>query len=442
MPKLQSALTNYDRDRGNPAPFPVVNMYLEESDTEGMVLQSRPGLADREVTFGDGAVQKMYRRPDTGVYVTVSDGDVYEGANNRGAVTGTGPVSIAGQSGFEFIASGTGLQLLQGGALATVDFFGGDAVKVVSGGGRVIVLSKGTGQFFWTEPFSTSLNALNFATAESSGDDLLDGLFIDDILLLFGSQTVEFWPNIGDDDLPFRPLEAQVLERGIKATGCATAAGNTFAWITDRDQLCLRDENSVISNPGIEEDIAASTSASLFNFFIEGTEFLCVRLDAKSHVYNMRNGAWSEFRTNEQTNWIASCYERGVFGSGIDGKTLEWTDTPTDLTAPIERRFAAGLPLDGGGVVVQNIRVRCNPGQAQSLSDAPELELRASRNAGQTWGDWRRRSLGVQGEYRSLMQWAGLGMFSQPGALFEFRLTDGVPLRVSNVTMNEPFGGR
>ena len=442
MPKLQSALSNYDRDRGDPARFPVVNMYLEESDTEGLILQSRPGLADREVTFGDGPVQKMFRRSDTGVFVTVSDGEVYEGTTNRGALTGTGPVSIAGQSGFEFIASGTGLQLLQSGALTSPTWVGGDAVKVLSGGGRIIALSKGTGQFFWTEPFTTTFNALNFATAESSGDNLLDALFLDDILILFGTETVEFWPNIGDDDLPFRPLEAQVLERGIKATGCATALGNTFAWVTDRDQVCLRDENSVISNPGIEEDIAASGSVSLFNFFIEGTEFLCLRLDAITHVRNMRTGTWSEFRTKEQTNWIAACYERGVFGSGIDGKTLELTDTPSDLGAPIERLFAAGLPLDGGGVVMHNIRVRCNPGQAQSLTDAPELELRASRDAGQTWGAWRRRSLGVQGQYRNLMQWAGLGMFSQPGALFQFRLTDGVPLRVSNVTFNEPFGGR
>jgi hypothetical protein len=48
----------------------------------------------------------------------------------------------------------------------------------------------------------------------------------------------------------------------------------------------------------------------------------------------------------------------------------------------------------------------------------------------------------VEGGYRTVPEWRALGMFDFPGALFEFRVTDPVPFRVSAVKVNDPAGGR
>jgi hypothetical protein len=111
----------------------------------------------------------------------------------------------------------------------------------------------------------------------------------------------------------------------------------------------------------------------------------------------------------------------------------------------MERRWVGGFPINGEPVGVSNLRIRCNPGQTDFLEGDyanPTIEVRLSRDAGQTWGLWKQTSLGRQGEYSKRIEWRALGLASYPGFLAEFRLTDPVPLRVSGVFINEPSGGR
>ena len=134
-----------------------------------------------------------------------------------------------------------------------------------------------------------------------------------------------------------------------------------------------------------------------------------------------------------------------MFGSAYDGKTLAWSDGYEELGGVLERRFRAGLPINGGGIEIANVRLRTNPGQTPFLSGdyAPgTVEMRVSRDAGQTFGNWRGVSLGGQGNYRTRVEWRAVGLASYPGFLAEFRVTDPVPFRLSGVFANEPTGGR
>ena len=448
MPSLQFGLSSYERAEGDLPGLPVVNMYAEQTGSEGTVLQSRPGLSDRSADMGAGPIKALYKRDGvvSGALLGVSAGSLYETTTVKGTVTGTGPVSIAGNETGVLVCAGDDLHSYDGTTFATVtlpDSF--DAIKVLEGASRFIVIRKDSGKFYFTPALLQTFDALDFATAESEADQLLDALFIDDILILFGKETVEFWPNTTDANLPFQALEGRVMERGIKATGCASPLGNAFAWVTDIGTVCLQDENNIISNAGLEARINASTNVSLWRFYIDGAEFLALRLDSETQVYNARTGTWSEFASDGQTNWIPQCHAGDVFGGSVDGKTLEWGSDQQDLAGVLERRFRAGLPLNGGGVSINNLRLRTNPGQTQFLSGnytTPSVEMRQSRDAGQTWGNWSSASLGSQGSYRTQVQWRALGLASQPGFMAEFRVTDPVPFRVSDVLANEPWGGR
>lgn len=449
MPALQFGQSSYERAEGDLPGLPVVNMYLEETASEGRVLQSRRGLDDRAASMGAGPVAALFKRDGvvSGSLFGVSAGALYQGTTSRGSVTGSGPASIDGNEAGVMACAGADLHTYDGTTFATVTLPDGaafDAIKVLTGAGRFIVLRAGTGRFYFTPPLLRTFDALDFATAETKADQLLDALFIDDILILFGKETVEFWPNTTDNNLPFQALEGRVLERGIRATGCATAIGSGFAWITDQNTICIQDENNIISNPGIQERLAASATASLFNFFIDGTEFLACRMATETQVYNLRTGAWSEFASDGKTNWLATCHAAGVFGAS-DGKTLAFGTDYTELGGVLERRFRAGLPINGGGIDIFNVRLRGNPGQTEFLTGDyadPIIEMRVSRDAGQTWGFWKPAQLGLAGEYRKRVEWRALGLASAPGFMVEFRLSDPVPLRVSGVFVNEPFGGR
>lgn len=448
MPPLSYGQSDYTRTEGNLPSLPVRNMYLEQTLSEGPVLQSRPGLDDRSASMGSGPVRALFKRDGviSGALLGVSGDTLYRDTASVGAIAGSGPVSIAGNETGVMIAAGGGLHLYNGTTLSSVSFpDGASVVKVIEGASRFIAIRANSGRFYFTPPLGQTFSALDFATAESESDQLLDALFIDDAIVFFGRETVEFWPNTGDNNTPFVPLQGRVYERGIKATGCATPFGTSFAWVTDQNTVCISDENNIVSHPGIEADIAASVSVSAFNFFLEGMEFLAVRTDSKTYCYGLRTAAWSDFDTALRGNWEAGCFAGGVFGSAYDGKTLAWGTDYTELGGVLERSFRAGLPINGGGVDIVNVRLRTNPGQTDFLTGeyAPAtVEMRVSRDAGQTWGGWRAVSLGAQGEYRKRVEWRHLGLASQPGFFAEFRVSDPVPWRVSGVFANEPWGGR
>lgn len=450
MPAMQFGLSSYERARGDLPGLPVVNMFAEEAPTEegGVVLQSRPGLEDRDADMGAGPVKALFKRSGvlSGDLIGVSGSNIYRVTTSLGSLAGSGAVSIAGNEIGVMVTAGSTVRYYNGSALADVSFPDSASVsKVLTGAGRFIALKAASGQFYWTNALEATFDPLDFATAESAPDLLLDALFVDDTLLLFGAETVEFWPNTGDDALPFQPLQGRVIEKGVKATGCATTIGPTFAWVTNENQVCLQDENTILSNPGLEEKIEASTAVSLWTFLIGGVEFLALRLDTETHVWSMRSKAWAKFESYSETNWVPRCFAGGVFGSALDGATLQWGDDYTDLGGVLTRLFRAGFPLNGGGVPVNNISLRSNVGQTPYLTGDylnPTVEMRLSRDAGQTWGEGRPQSLGQQGEYRRKVQWKACGIASQPGLLAEFRVTDPVPFRASAVLVNEPYGGR
>lgn len=446
--RLAFGTSAFERARGDLPDLPVINLFAEAAPTEqtGLVLQSRPGLSDRSADMGTGPVDALFKGDgvlDSGLY-GVSGVGLYNGTTLVGALDGIGPFSLAGYEDNLFVTGGGSLWGYDGTTLASAAFPDNASVrKVVVGGSRAICIRADTEKFYWSDVLSTTIDALSFATAENQPDRLRDMLFMDDILILFGAETVEFWPNTGDADLPFQPLEGRVFERGVKATGCATKFGSTFAWVTDTNQVCLSDPETIISQPGLEALIEASATARLWTFNIEGADFLALRIDAGTWVFNARAKMWSQFASYGQANWIPQCFAGGVFGSSLDGKTLEWGSAHLDLGGQLERRFRAGLGITAGQVVASNIILRTNPGNTPYLTgdyDEPVVEMRASRNAGRTWGNWRPVSLGAQGAYRQRVQWTACGMFGQPGMLVEFRTTDPVPLRISDVVANEPMG--
>lgn len=448
MPRMQYGLSAFKRAKGDLPELPVINMYAEAAPTEeaGVVLQSREGFLDRGSDMGAGPVQALFKGDgvlDSSLY-GVSGATLYREAVSIGALDGPGPFSMAGYENYLFSCGGESIWTYDGVTLAALSFpDGANVVKVLVGASRLVALRSDTEKVYWSDPLASTVTALNFASAENQPDRLRDMLFIDDLLVLFGAETVEIWANTPDATLPFQPIEGRVMERGIKNTGAAAKFGSSFAWVTQNNEICVGDQDQVISNPGLEAEIAQSSRAYLFTFQIGGTDFLGVRLESGTWVVNKRSGTFSNFQTYGGATWTPSCFAGDVFGSATDGTTYALSGY-IDEGGVLERRFRAGFPLNGGAVTINNIMLRCNVGGTDYLTGDyadPDVELRLSRDGGKTWGEWRSASLGAQGNYRQKVMWPGLGMASYPGLLAEFRVTAPIDFRVSDVLFNEPFGG-
>lgn len=450
MPSIPFATSAYERARGDLPSLPVVNFFIEQSPTEknGVILQSRPGLEDRNQTLGAGPVRGMLRRDlvlGTALFA-ISGNKLYRDGETIGSIDGAGPVSMAGYGNFLFVAAGGRLWGYNGTALAAIVFPDNALVSsILIAGSRLVAIRKDTGQFYWTAPLGTEIDALSFATAENQPDRALQLLFLNGILLIFGSETVEYWPLSNDPDLPFQVLQGQVIQKGIRGTGCAVQIGSTFAWVSNENRVLLANEETVISNNGLQERIAASEDVSLWTFTLGGNEYIALRLDDETQIYDVKAQKWFEWKSYGYDNWVPRCFSDDVFGSAYDGRTMRWSEGWEDLGGVLERRFRAGMVIDAGGTPISNVAIRTNVGQTSYLTGAyaePAVEMRQSRDGGKTWQDWRSQSLGKQGAYRTHVSWRSLGMASRPSLLLEFRCSAPVDLRVSDVLANEVTGGR
>lgn len=450
MPAITLGYSNYERTEGNLPPLLNFNYYAEKTDSEDVVLQSRRGLDDLNLDMGDGPVRQLFRR-DLVVGSTlygVSGSGLYSGTTLIGSISGSGFVSMAGNEIGLMVTAGNTLYFYDGSTLSTVSFpDGANVAHVETGGARYWLVRKDTGKLYYTDALESDVGALDFLTAESLPDRLLQTIWLKSMLVALGSESIEYFQQTGNADLPLTPLTNMVVEQGIRETGAACRVGETFAAVTNRNTVIMGSDAQIVSNPGLQAKIEASSSVRLFAFLLDGNEMLCLRLDDETHVYTPA-GTWHEWGTYGQTNWAAQCYAANAFGSAYDGKILDWGGDYTEAPATdgiLERLCSAGFALNGGSLQISNVMARVNAGQTTQLTGdyaEPRMEMRVSRNAGQTWGKWKAQSLGRQGEYGKKVQWRGGGQASYPGFLAQFRCTDPVPLRVSSILINEPFGGR
>lgn len=455
MPRIPFGTGAYRRDAGNFAEIKCVNMFAETTPTaEGNVaLVSRWGL-ESSISVGTGPVAAVMWKDGVfgGDLFVVSGTVLYRAGIALGQLDGVGPVSFAFSDNELVLTRGASAFSYNGAALATISFPDGANVSAVAFVAGVFVFAKAeTAHFYWSAVLDgRTISALDFATAELSPDPLRDIVAMRGNLYLLGSATIETWFATGDSEIPFTRVDQRLYPIGVLATGCAREMDNTLFLVTN-DGLVVRlgDVPERLSDHGIEERISESVNRYTFLIETEGHKFFCVRLDEGTWAYDANTQQWCEFASYGRTNWRARCaIAEGltVFLGDDEGGTI-WTLTedPTDDGDTMESRWTAGFRIAGGVQAIDNLLVEANVGWTADLSgqgEDPVVEMRASRDAGATWGNWRSTLLGAQGRYRNRARWTRCGSFDFPGALFEFRITDPAPRRVSGVLVNEQSGGR
>jgi hypothetical protein len=467
VPSVLYGAGTYERTNGNFPELKLVNMFLETGvqTSEGQnALISRPGMG-QVTTIGTGPIHGLFLH-DFGnrLVFIVTDDDLYYvennfvlGLANLGTIAGTGYPTFGGggdgTTGEVLVTRGSTMRsYLYTSGIANVTFPDTADVRSVCYIGSMFVAVRGgqspIGRFYWSDlNDGRTWDALNFATAERETDYLLQAVPLGDNLVLFGSGTIEAWAHTGEADLPFTRLENVFANHGIFDTGAVARVDGRLIYVGNDRIVRTFPEGERISDHSIEQRISNSATCILFSFKREGHEFVAIRLATETLIYDATTGQWTEFQT-DGAQWIAKCavmFEgRGYFGHESTNQILGW-DEWDDLGDNLSREFTAVVPLDAPQSI-NAVRLWANAGQTPITGGAsgtdPQVEMRYSRDAGNTWTDWESTDLGLQTEYRVVPEWRTLGMFDFPGAMLQFRCTDPVPFRVSKVAVNDPGGGR
>lgn len=454
MPKIRFGLAAYRRDNGNLPEVRCVNMMAEAAPTadQGVILMSRKGLVEDE-EISTGPVKGIFHDEGTfgGDRFVISGDGFYRAGVLIGAVEIDGPVSWA-TSGLELVFAGGTVAYSYNGidleAIALPDDFDCPAVGYLSS--RFLFTRAGSGKFYWSDVLDgRTVGALSFATAESAADNLRDLYVVRGNLFLAGSKTIETWRTTGNAELPYSPIQQSIASKGILAAGCGADADNSLAWI-GQDCVLYRwgEQPERLSDSGIEERIKASTSRRLFRLDYEGHVLILLRLDTQVLAWDAQTRQVHELQSYGFDNFRALCCLNdgpdAYLGDDTTGQI--WTfDGYGDDGAELIRVFTAYFKIDSDPVAIDNLWLEANFGRTDLLAGQgsdPVVEMRSSDDAGATWSDWEEAELGQQGQYRVIAEWRSLGTFDVPGAVFEFRVADPVPFRVSAVHVNDPIPGR
>lgn len=111
------------------------------------------------------------------------------------------------------------------------------------------------GRFYWINPGETTIEALNFATAERSPDPILDARVMGDQIWFFGSNSTEVWYPSGDADLPFSRMQGKLFDHGV-VQGTALQVGDALM-VVDSSGVVYQVGGGMqrVSNNSIEERI-------------------------------------------------------------------------------------------------------------------------------------------------------------------------------------------
>jgi hypothetical protein len=431
----------------NAADSRMINMFPEvvpEGGKQPAFLNRAPGLR-KLATVGPGPVRGLWSPQITGSdgYVVSGNGlykiDTSYNATFLGTINGTGPVSIADNGTQIFIAANPDgyIYNMSTGAFAPIgdpDFPGASTVGYLDG---YFVFNEPNSQKVWVTSLldGTSIDPLDFASAEGAPDQLISVNVDHREAWLFGTGTTEVWYNAGTADFPLQRIQGAFNELGCAAVYSVAKLDNTLFWLgaDARGRGIVYQANGYrgerISTHAVEfaiQSYSTISDAVAYSYQQEGHKFYVLTFPTANAtwVYDTITGAWHEragltngvftrHRSNCQMNFnnqtIVGDYENGnIYAFDLDvyadddqpQKWLRsWRALPTG-TNNLRRTAHHTLQLDcQSGVGI-------NDGQGSD----PQAMLRWSDDGGHTWSREHWTSLGAIGVYGKRVFWRRLGM--------------------------------
>lgn len=249
--------TNASVDAGAPAGTLANPWLVNLTGTSLIALTNLGNAVSATGNPGTDYSTALAANPDAQM-VSVEANTLYVRANTAG-IMGNGLATL--------ITSGTGLSwggaTMAGGGSPSVlgvqvpGDLGAVDVCFVSSYVVVIPVQGGdfNGRFYWIEPGETTINALDFATAETVPDPVFNVVAFNDQFWLPGSNSTEVWYFTGNINAPVQRLQGVTFARGTWAGTALQVKESMIIVDSDGGVFQISGGLARISNPSIEERI-------------------------------------------------------------------------------------------------------------------------------------------------------------------------------------------
>ena len=429
----------------NAADNRMINLYPEmvpEGGKEPAFLQRAPGLRFL-ANVGNGPVRGLWTFGAYGYAVSGSKLYQIDSAWNvveKGTVTGSGPVSMVDNGTQLFIAAGADGFIYNAGTdvfaqITDLDFPGASTVGFIDG---YFVFTEPASQKFWVTALldGTSVDPLDFASAEGSPDNLVSLIVDHREVWLFGQTSVEVWYNAGLPDFPLTRIQGAFNEIGCAATYSVAKLDNGVFWLGADARgrgIVYRSQGyngQRISTHAVEWQIQQYTDisdATAYTYQQDGHSFYVLNFPSAdiTWVYDVATQAW-----HQRAGWLNNNFTRHrgdcqmafngeiVIGDYLAGAIYAYDPTVYTEAGTVQKWLRSWRALPTGAnnlkrTTHHSLQLDCQSGvglDGTQQGTDPQVMLRWSDDGGHTWSSEHWKSMGRIGETGARVIWRRLGM--------------------------------
>lgn len=287
----------------------------------------------------------------------------------------------------------------------------------------------------------TTVNALDFDTANTSADKLIKVRSDGSDIYLHGELTTEVWRNTGNADFPYEPV-GEAIRTGIGAKFTSLRFDNSLVWVGD-DFIVYRLDGFTprrISNHEVERLIlndpdAASIEAMEWSrgghvyYTLTGTDW--------TRSYDAVTQQWHERKSYKQVNWRARfavfAFGETIVGDRLSGDLFRLNSNVFDENGEhmvMEITYPDMQAFPNGGIV-DTFHIDFLTGQGKTVATAqghdPLMMLDWSDDGGNNYKNVRELPLGKQGAFSRRVTTRRLGRFGRNGRVWRMRVSDPIP---------------
>ena len=413
-----------------------INWYAQAPENGGgqSALIPTAGLVKKHTL--NGAIKGMQRLSNNTLLI-VSGTTAYRITGGVSTVVGT----VADSTYVTMADNGRVAVIATGANLYSVDLTTWALTEVVAEGftgcqdigfidGRFVFAVPNSGQYAWFGLYNLVFDALNFATAEGSPDDIVKLIVVGSEVWALGEHTTEVFYNTGDKDLPFRRVGGAFVSVGCDAPQTVAKLGSSLVFIAKTEaggyQVCMTQgyQAQRISTHAIEQVLmlADAKQASAFVYQQSGHGFYVLNLPDvdRSFVFDALTSLWHERVWRDELGALHRFRGQHHAFDGSDNLVGDYengniyalrAEVFTDDGMPVYReRTIPYMPSEKKHVSYLRLELEC------SVNDAlieQNIDMSWSDDYARTWSVPMAQSLGINGADIKRLVWRRLGIGRQ-----------------------------
>lgn len=449
----------------NAADSRMVNLFPEivpDGGKQPAFLQRTPGLR-KLLEFPTGPIRGLWTFGDyayavagTRLYKIASDWTFVD----KGAVLGSDPVNMVDNGTQLFIADGATGYIYNANTdvfaqITDPDFYGAVGVGFIDG---YFVFNQPNSQKFWVTSLydGSSVEPLDFASAEGSPDNLVTLIVDHREVWLFGTNSVEVWYNAGGADFPLSRIQGAFNEIGCQAAYSVAKLDNALFWLgkdARGNGIVYRSKGYTgerISTHAVEWQIQQYTTladAVAYTYQQDGHAFYVLNFPTANTtwVFDVSTGVWHEragWENNQFTRHRGQCQmnfnNEVVIGDYVAGVLYAYDMNVYVEANTVQKWLRSWRALPTGQndlkrTAQHSLQLDCESGVGLSSGQGsdPQVMLRWSDDGGHTWSNEHWKSMGKTGEYGRRVIWRRLGMTQKlRDRVYEVSGTDPVKIAI------------